>query len=63
MTEVNRRYRALLEISNVLNSQREMDCLWRRVPSVSKRSFRGNEPDGGLDGGLTARWSGQPTGH
>ncbi|HEX7768317.1 MAG TPA: sigma 54-interacting transcriptional regulator [Nitrospira sp.] len=29
MTEVNRRYRALLEISNVLNSQREMDCLWQ----------------------------------
>lgn len=29
MTEVYRRYRALLEISNVLNSQREMDSLWQ----------------------------------
>jgi len=29
MTEVYRRYRALLEVSNVLNSQREMDSLWR----------------------------------
>jgi formate hydrogenlyase transcriptional activator len=28
MTEVHRRYRALLEVSNVLNSQREMDSLW-----------------------------------
>lgn len=26
---VHRRYHALLEVSNVLNSQREMDSLWR----------------------------------
>ena len=29
MTAVHRRYHALLEVSNVLNSQREMDSLWR----------------------------------
>ncbi len=28
MTQVHRRYRALLEVSNALNSQREMDSLW-----------------------------------
>ena len=29
MTEIYRRYRALLEVSNVLNSQREMESLWQ----------------------------------
>ena len=29
MPQVHRRYRALLEVSNVLNSQREMDSLWQ----------------------------------
>jgi len=29
MTQVDRRYHALLEVTNVLNSQRDMDSLWR----------------------------------
>jgi formate hydrogenlyase transcriptional activator len=36
MTQIHRRYHALLKISNVLNSQREMDSLWRACTECIK---------------------------
>lgn len=36
MLPIHRRYRALLEVSNVLNSQREMDSLWRACTECIK---------------------------
>lgn len=36
MTQLHRRYHALLEVSNVLNSQREMESLWRACTECIK---------------------------
>ncbi|ULA64401.1 MAG: Formate hydrogenlyase transcriptional activator [Nitrospira sp.] len=36
MTAIHRRYHALLEVSNVLNSQREMDSLWQTCAECIK---------------------------
>ena len=36
MNQVHRRYRALLEVSNVLNSQREMEGLWQASTAYIK---------------------------
>src|SRR5574338_255952 len=36
MTQVHRRYHALLDVSNVLNSQRKMDSLWQACTECIK---------------------------
>ena len=36
MSHVYQRYRTLLEVSNVLNSQREMDSLWQACTELIK---------------------------
>jgi len=44
MRDVEGSYRALLAVTNVLNSQRDTDSLWRAITEQIRRCCRGNGP-------------------